>query len=87
MARFARIDSQIRANRMILANYVRVPELNPFFGESRLRGPKIANRRLETIRANRLHVMEIRVFLRGCPSTVLCTVPSCESVNFRWIPS
>ena len=22
-----------------------------------------------------------------CPSTVLCTVPSCESVNFQWIPS
>ena len=25
--------------------------------------------------------------VRSCPSTVLCTVPSCKSVNFRWIPS
>ena len=31
MTRFARIDSQIRANRLILANRFRVPELNPFF--------------------------------------------------------
>ena len=33
MARFARIDSQIRANRLILANRFRVPELNPFFAK------------------------------------------------------
>ena len=25
--------------------------------------------------------------VRSCLSTALCTVPSCESVNFRWIPS
>ena len=31
MARLAQIDSQIRANRLILANRFRVPELNPFF--------------------------------------------------------
>ena len=31
MARFARIDSQIRANRLILAIRFRVPELNGFF--------------------------------------------------------
>ena len=31
MARLARIDLQIRANRLILANRFRVPELNPFF--------------------------------------------------------
>ena len=33
MARFARIDSQIRANHLILANRFRVPELNPFFAK------------------------------------------------------
>ena len=33
MARFAPIDSQIRANHPILANRFRVPELNPFFSE------------------------------------------------------
>ena len=38
MARFARIDSQIRANRLILANRFRVPELNPFFANRTLRG-------------------------------------------------
>ena len=52
---FVRIDSQIRANRF------RVPELNPLFCESRFRGLKIANRRFEAIRANRSHVMKIRV--------------------------
>ena len=31
MTRFARIDSKIRAGRLILANRFRVPELNPFF--------------------------------------------------------
>ena len=36
--RFARIDSQIRANRLIPANRLRVPELNPCFCESRF-GP------------------------------------------------
>ena len=30
MARFVRIDSQIRANRLILSNRFRVLELNPF---------------------------------------------------------
>ena len=64
MARFARIDSQIRANRLILANHFRVPELNPFFCESRFRGAKIANRRFEAIRANHSHVMKTGGFLR-----------------------
>ena len=60
MARFARIDSQIRANRLILANRFRVPELNPFFCElSGFGGLKIANRRFAAIRANRSHVMKI----------------------------
>ena len=40
MARFARIDSQIRANRLILANRFRVPEPNPFFCEYRFGGAK-----------------------------------------------
>ena len=35
MARFTRIDSQIRANRVIFAHRFRVPELNPFFANSR----------------------------------------------------
>ena len=64
MARFARIDSQIRANRLILANRFRVPELNPFFCESRFGGLIIANLRFEAIRANRSHVMQIGVFAR-----------------------
>ena len=58
MARFARIDSQIRANRVILANRFRVPEPNPLFCESRFGGLKIANRKFEAIRANRSHVMK-----------------------------
>ena len=79
MARFARIDSQIRANRLILANRFRVPGLNPFLANraSGGGGANIANRRFEAIRANRSHVMKIEVFLRisekprirlGCPS-------------------
>ena len=64
MARFARIDSQIRANRLILANRFRDPELNPFFANRASGGLKIANRRFEAIGANRSHVMKIRIFLR-----------------------
>ena len=64
MARFARIDSQIRANRLILANLFRVPELNPLLCESRFEGLKIANRGFEAIRANRSHVMKTGVSLR-----------------------
>ena len=51
-----RFADKIRATRLILANPFRVPNLNPFFCESRLGGLKIANRRFETIRANRSHV-------------------------------
>ena len=54
MDRFARIDSQIRANRLILANRFRVPELNPFYANCESEGLKFANRRFEAIRANRL---------------------------------
>ena len=35
MARLARIDSQLRAGRLIVANRFRVPELIPFLCESR----------------------------------------------------
>ena len=35
----------------------RVPELNPFFCESRFGGLNIANRRFEAMRANRPHVL------------------------------
>ena len=52
MARFSRIDSQIRANRMILANRLRVPELNPFFANRASGGRKLriaALRRFERI--------------------------------------
>ena len=58
MARFAQIDSQIRANRLILANRFRVPELDPFSCELHFVSLKIANRRFEAIRANRSHVMK-----------------------------
>ena len=64
MARFARIDSQIRANRLILAIRFRALEPEPLFCESRFGGAKIANRRFEAIRANRSHVLKIGLFLR-----------------------
>ena len=57
MARFARIDLQIRANRLILTNRFTVPELNPLFCVSRFGGLEIANCRFEAIRANRSHVI------------------------------
>ena len=41
MARFASIDSQIRANRLILANRFRVAELNPFFANRASGGWKL----------------------------------------------
>ena len=64
MARFARMNSQIRTNRLILANRFRVPELDPFLRISIRGAKKIANRRFEAIRANRSHVMNIGVLLR-----------------------
>ena len=64
LARFARIDSQIRTNGLILANRFRVPELNPFFANRASGGLKIANRRFEAIRANRSNIMKIGVSLR-----------------------
>ena len=59
MARFARIDLQIHADRLIRASRLRVPELNPFFCESRFGALKIANRRFEAIRASRSNAMTI----------------------------
>ena len=59
MARFARIDSQIRSNRLILSNHFWAPELNPFLRKKRFGGLKFANRRFGAIRANRSHVMKI----------------------------
>ena len=70
MARFARIDLQIRANRLILANRFRVPELNPLL--------KIANRRFEAIRANRSHAMIFFFFcesIRGNRPDLRCESP------------
>ena len=61
MARFARIDSQIRANRLILANRFRAPELNPFFANCTSRGLRVANRRFEAIRES-LACSEFRGF-------------------------
>ena len=52
MARFARIVSQIRANR------VRVPELNPFLANRVSGHQKCANRRFEAIRANCLNILK-----------------------------
>ena len=72
MARFARIDSQIRANRLILANRLGVPELNPFLANRSFGGLKIANRSFEAIHANHWHIMKMGVFLR---------VDSCESIR------
>ena len=43
-------------------NRFRVPELNPFFCESRFGGLKIANRRFEAIRADRSHLLKIVFF-------------------------
>ena len=92
MARFARIDSQIRANRLILANRFRVPKLNPFFCESQVWGGLNANRRFEAIRANRSHFMKIGVsliffslpFWKTARKTtrkarIFCPPPSCRT--------
>ena len=60
--RFARVDSQIRANRPIRANHLRVPEQNPFFLRIALRGTKTETHcesRFEVIHANRSNVMKI----------------------------
>ena len=47
MARFARMDLQIRAHQ------AQGPRAEPFFCEPRFGALKIANRRFEVIRANR----------------------------------
>ena len=57
MAWFARTNSQILANRLILANRFRV-EPGSLFCDSRFGGLKSASRRFEAIRANRAHVMK-----------------------------
>ena len=56
MARFARIDSQICADRL------RAPELNLFSANRALGDWKIANRRFQAIRVNRLSAMKIGFF-------------------------
>ena len=78
MARFAQTDSEIRANRLILANRFRVPELNPFFANHASRGLKIAKISFEAIRANRSHVTKIGCFF--CES-IRANLPDsrCES--------
>ena len=85
MARFARIDSQIRANRLILANRFGVPELNPILCESRFGGLKSANRRFEAIRANRSHVMKIGIILRIAPKS-RCESPGHRARKFLKMP-
>ena len=63
MARFKRIDSQIRADRLTLANHFRLPELNPFFLRIALRGAKKnSNRRFEAIPRESLERSENRCF-------------------------
>ena len=63
MARFARIDSQIRADRPILANRLGVPKLNPFFLRIALRGGlKTANRRFQADSRESLARYENRSF-------------------------
>ena len=89
MAPFARIDSQIRANFLILANRFRVPELNPFFCESHFGGQKIANRRFEAIRANRSNVMKMGGFSanfdsRESPRFALRIARPSKFRNFFW---
>ena len=83
MARFARIDSQIRANRPISSKSFQGSRTEPFFFcESRFVGLKIANRRFEAIRASRSHVMKIVVFLRSDlreSIRVNCADSRCES--------
>ena len=59
MAGFARIDSQIRANRPIHAKHFRGSRTEALFCEARLGALKIANRRFEAIRANRSNVLKI----------------------------
>ena len=69
MARFVRLDSQVRANRLIRANHVRVPEPNSLFC-SRFGAPEIANRRFEAIRANHSNVV-MRIDSRNLPRFAL----------------
>ena len=52
MARFARIDLQIRADRLICANLQIGSRYEPIFCESRFGARQIANRRFEASRAN-----------------------------------
>ena len=66
MARFARIDSQIRADHLIRANRLRVPELNPFFCESRFGAVKNCESRVwgDSLEFESLGRYQNRVFLR-----------------------
>ena len=81
MARFARIDSQIRAHRPVLANRLSVPELNPFFANRASGGLKIANRRFEAIRVNRSHVIKLYIY-RGFSANRFARIDSGKSPRF-----
>ena len=74
------LDGPIRANRFTASrgspdsreSFQALPELNPFFCESRFAGLKIASRRFEAIRANRSHLMKIQAFLRIDSRAPIC---------------
>ena len=77
-----RIDSQIRANRLILANRFRVPELNPFFCESRFKGAKSCESQVQGDTRESLARYENRVSLRiDSRESILANRPDsrCES--------
>ena len=60
---------------MILANRLRVPELNPLLRIAFWGGLKIANRSFKALCANRPHVMKIGFFVlrrTRTPSVILC---------------
>ena len=63
-SRFARIDSQIRAHRLIRADHFGVPELSLCLRIAFRDTENLQNHRFEAICANRLNAMKIRVFLR-----------------------
>ena len=71
MARLARIDSRIHANRL------RVPELNPFFANRTSGHSKLRITGFEAIRANRSNIM--KMFFCANRFT---RIDSCESPRF-----
>ena len=86
MPRFKRLDSQIRANRLILADRFRVPELNPFFancawGAKELR---IAGLRRFALRIAGPSKLPQVVFARGCEFPLVFLGEGC-GVGFRGV--